>query len=123
MLRHVHLMIALIAAAQTGVSRAEDSAQPASNPAQAAPKQADAKQQDKSAPAAAAADDEVKTLSGISILGNQEAPKSLVIVPWKSSEIGEMSGLSRLLDDSIQPIDKDVFMRELDYYQIRSSSQ
>jgi hypothetical protein len=67
--------------------------------------------------------DEVKTLSGISILGNQEAPKSLVIVPWKSSEIGEMPGLSRLLDDSVQPIDKEVFMRELDYYDIRSSSR
>jgi hypothetical protein len=82
-------------------------------------------------PAAAAADrkaaaeskDEVKTLSGISILGNQEAPKSLVIVPWKSSEIGDMPGLSRLLDDSVQPIDKEVFMRELDYYEIRSSSR
>ena len=77
--------------------------------------------------ATSAADDETqagdKTLSGISILGNQEAPKSLVIVPWKSSEIGAMPGLSRLLDDSVQPIDKDVFMRELDYYQIRSSSQ
>ena len=70
---------------------------------------------------AAAAD--VKTLSGISILGNQEAPKSLVIVPWKSSEIGDMPGLSRLLDDSVQPIDKEVFMRELDYYEIRSPSK
>jgi hypothetical protein len=69
------------------------------------------------------AKDEVKTLSGISILGNQEAPKSLVIVPWKSSEIGDMPGLSRLLDDSVQPIDKEVFMRELDYYEIRSSSR
>ena len=72
---------------------------------------------------AAASKDEVKTLSGISILGNQEAPKSLVIVPWKSSEIGDMPGLSRLLDDSVQPIDKEVFMRELDYYEIRSSSR
>jgi hypothetical protein len=71
----------------------------------------------------AAAKDEVKMLSGISILGNQEAPKSLVIVPWKSSEIGDMPGLSRLLDDSVQPIDKEVFMRELDYYEIRSSSR
>jgi hypothetical protein len=71
----------------------------------------------------AAAKDEVKTLSGISILGNQEAPKSLVIVPWKSSEIGDMPGLSRLLDDGVQPIDKEVFMRELDYYEIRSSSR
>lgn len=70
-----------------------------------------------------ASQDEVKTLSGISILGNQEAPKSLVIVPWKSSEIGDMPGLSRLLDDSVQPIDKEVFMRELDYYEIRSSSR
>lgn len=100
--------------------------------AQDAPKQgadAAAKQAKKAQPAAAAAEPkseaqaDVKTLSGISILGNQEAPKSLVIVPWKSSEIGDMPGLSRLLDDSVQPIDKDVFMRELDYYQIRSSAQ
>jgi hypothetical protein len=72
---------------------------------------------------AAAADakaSDAKTLSGISILGNQEAPKSLVIVPWKGSEIGAMPGLSRLLDDSVQPVDKDVFMRELAYYEIRS---
>jgi hypothetical protein len=71
------------------------------------------------APKAKAGDD-AKTLSGISILGNQEAPKSLVIVPWKSSQIGDMPGLSRLLDDSIRPVDKDVFMRELAYYEIRS---
>ena len=29
--------------------------------------------------------DEDKLLSGMSIVGNDEAPKSLVIVPWKSS--------------------------------------
>ena len=63
---------------------------------------------------------DAKTLAGISILGNQDSPKSLVIVPWKGSEIGDMPGLSRLLDDSIQPVDKDVFMRELAYYEIRS---
>jgi hypothetical protein len=61
-----------------------------------------------------------KMISGMSILGNQEAPKSLVIVPWKSSEIGDASGLDTLLDDSRQPVDKDVFMRELSYYEIRS---
>ena len=73
------------------------------------------------APAATAND--AKTLAGISILGNQEAPKSLVIVPWKGSEIGDMPGLSRLLDDSVQPVDKDVFMRELSYYEIRSGKK
>ena len=57
---------------------------------------------------------------GISILGNQEAPTSLVIVPWKSSELGNSLGNSPMLDDSRQPVDKDVFMRSLRYYEIRS---
>jgi hypothetical protein len=64
-----------------------------------------------------------KTLSGISILGNQEAPKALVIVPWKSSEIGDPLGLDENLDGSRRPVDKEVFTRELDYYDIRSGSK
>ncbi len=61
-----------------------------------------------------------KTLSGISIVGNNEAPKSLFIVPWKTSEIGSDSGLqSGLMDDSMKPVDKEVFMREIDFYEIR----
>ena len=59
---------------------------------------------------------------GMSILGNQEAPKALVIVPWKSSELGNVLGISTMLDDSKQPIDKEVFMRMLSYYEIRSES-
>jgi len=59
---------------------------------------------------------------GMSILGNQEAPKALVIVPWKSSQIGASLGVSTLLDDSRQPIDKEVFMRALRYYEIRSET-
>ena len=64
-----------------------------------------------------------KKLSGISILGNQEAPKALVIVPWKSSEIGDPLGLDKNLDGSRRPVDKEVFMRELDYYDIRSGTK
>ena len=74
------------------------------------------------APNAQAAAAEPKALAGMSILGNQEAPKSLVIVPWKSSEIGNGIGVSRALDTSIRAVDKDVFMRELKYYSIRSGS-
>jgi hypothetical protein len=59
---------------------------------------------------------------GMSILGNQEAPKALVIVPWKRSELGNVQGISTLLDDSRQPIDKEVFMRMLSYYEIRSET-
>ena len=58
-------------------------------------------------------------LLGMSIVGNDEAPKSLVIVPWKSSELGDMLDVSRALDDGRQPVDRDVFNRQLDYYQIR----
>ena len=53
----------------------------------AAPAQTAAAQADPSAP---------KSMSGMSILGNQEAPKS---------------------------VDKDVFMRELKYYSIRSGTE
>ena len=59
---------------------------------------------------------------GMSILGNQEAPKALVIVPWKSSKLGNGPSVSTLLDDSRQPIDKEVFMRMLSYYEIRSET-
>lgn len=59
---------------------------------------------------------------GMSILGNQEAPKALVIVPWKSSELGNGLGISTQLDDSRSPIDKEVFMRVLNYYEIRSGA-
>ena len=61
-----------------------------------------------------------KLLDGMSIVGNDEAPKSLVIVPWKSSGLGDALAVSRVLDDGRQPVDKDVFMRELDYYRIRA---
>jgi len=61
-----------------------------------------------------------KEMSGMSILGNEETPKSLVIVPWKSSEMGDDIGLSDTLDDRAQPVDKEVFLRELEYYEIRS---
>jgi len=62
-------------------------------------------------------------MSGMSILGNEDAPKSLVLVPWKSSQLADMPTVSRLLDSAAQPVDKDVFMRELAYYEYKSSSK
>ena len=67
----------------------------------------------------AMAEDDVKELSGISIIGNKEAPKSLYIVPWKNSEVGVETALSSgLLDESSRLIDKEVFLRELEYYEL-----
>ena len=62
-----------------------------------------------------------KTMSGMSILGNEETPKSLVIVPWKSSEMGDSISLTDTLDDRATPVDKEVFLRELRYYEIRKN--
>lgn len=62
-----------------------------------------------------------KVVSGMSILGNSDAPKSLYIVPWKSSEIGVKKELtSSLLDDDMAPVDKTVFSRDLDFYKVSS---
>jgi hypothetical protein len=63
-----------------------------------------------------------KEMSGMSIVGNDEAPKSLVIVPWKSAGLGDALAVGSALGDGRQPVDRDVFMRELDYYQIRAAS-
>jgi hypothetical protein len=43
-------------------------------------------------------------------------------VPWKSSGLGDVLDVSRALDDGRQPVDRDVFLRELDYYEIRAST-
>lgn len=62
-----------------------------------------------------------KELSGMSIVGNDEAPKSLYIVPWKSSELGSEASLSRMLNDGDKPVDKEVFLRKLDFYEVCTS--
>jgi len=63
------------------------------------------------------ADQNVQELNGISVIGNKELPKSLVIVPWKSSLPGEGDFfLQRHIDEYIQPVDKEVFQRKVDFY-------
>jgi len=52
------------------------------------------------------------------ITGNRELPKVLYIVPWKRSDLGDLTGkpLNSLVDETLQPIDRDVFKRENRYY-------
>ena len=52
------------------------------------------------------------------ITGNRELPKVLYIVPWKRSDLGDLAGrpVNSLLDEVLQPIDRDVFRRENRYY-------
>ncbi len=64
---------------------------------------------------------DAKELSGMSIVGNDEAPKSLYIVPWKSSELGVEADLTMFLNEGDVPVDRDVFKRQLDFYQISTA--
>lgn len=66
---------------------------------------------------------EAKELSGMSIVGNDEAPKSLYIVPWKSSEIGAETSLNALLNEKDVPVDLDVFKRQLEFYRISTGGE
>lgn len=61
---------------------------------------------------------EPKTVSGMSVIGNSdETPKSLYIVPWKVSDVGEeVTFTSSVLREEWIPVDKIGFMRQLDIY-------
>jgi hypothetical protein len=61
---------------------------------------------------------EAKELSGMSIIGNEETPKALYIVPWKSSEIGTETRMDMMWNEGDVPVDRDVFKRQIDFYQV-----
>ena len=66
------------------------------------------------------------TLDGTTITGNRELPKALHIVPWKSAEAGDLAGrpMNSLVDEALAPVDRDVFLRELEYYEaVHSTGQ
>jgi hypothetical protein len=52
------------------------------------------------------------------VRGNHELPKVMYIVPWKRSDLGDLVGRppNSLLDEVLQPLDRDVFKRETRYY-------
>jgi hypothetical protein len=96
-----------------------------------------AKQTSKAAPAASQAQPAVKTspsaaqpqaarrgpsdrleLDTTVVTGNRELPKVLYIVPWKKADLGELPAqpFNTLLDEVLTPVDRDVFRREVTYY-------
>jgi hypothetical protein len=58
-------------------------------------------------------------LQTATVTGDREQPKVMYIVPWKRSDIGDLSGkpMNSLLDEALAPIDRDEFKREVMYYQ------
>jgi hypothetical protein len=58
-------------------------------------------------------------LGTATVTGDREQPKVMYIVPWKSSDIGDLAGkpMNSLVDEILAPVDRDVFKREVVYYQ------
>jgi hypothetical protein len=57
------------------------------------------------------------------VTGNRELPKVLYIVPWKKADLGDLPAqpFNTLLDEVLTPVDRDVFRREVTYYDVVSS--
>lgn len=57
-------------------------------------------------------------LQSTRVTGNQELPKVLYIVPWKQADLGDLVGrpVNSLLDEALEPVDRDVFRRQTKYY-------
>lgn len=53
------------------------------------------------------------------ITGDQALPKVLYIVPWQKAVSGDFIGrpVSTLLDEVLAPLNRDEFLRRIDYYQ------
>lgn len=58
-------------------------------------------------------------LDPTAITGNRELPKVMVIVPWKKADLGDLTGrpANSLLNEVLEPVDREVFRRELRYFE------
>jgi hypothetical protein len=72
-----------------------------------------------SGPGGKAAADRLE-LGTATVTGDREQPKVMYIVPWKRSDIGDLSGkpMNSLLDEALAPVDRDEFKRQVMYYQV-----
>lgn len=70
-------------------------------------------------PAAKPANDQL-TLDPTLVTGNRELPKVMYIVPWKKADLGNLPGqpFNTLVDEVLAPVDREVFRREVEYYQV-----
>lgn len=111
------LIAALVAA--LGAAQPALAAKPAP-----APKPAPAAKSTEAAKPAAHPKSDFIALGTTTVTGNRELPKVMYIVPWKKSDIGDMSGkpVNSLLDEVLAPVDRDVFRREVAYYHVLSTA-
>ena len=62
-----------------------------------------------------------KARTGTTVIGEQESPIGLYIMPWRQSQA--QAGLdrpARLLDEALLPLDPEVFKRQVEYHRALS---
>src|ERR1700761_3141947 len=92
-----------------------DAAERTPAPARAAPAASNQKTTSPKAPSVA---DKLQ-LGTATVTGDREQPKVMYVVPWKRADIGDAEGkpMNSLVDEILSPVDRDVFKREVRYYQ------
>jgi hypothetical protein len=58
-------------------------------------------------------------MEAMSVVGNQELPKVIYLMAWKRSPKGDVlqQSLESLHNSEMMPIDRDVFRRQMEYYE------
>lgn len=63
-------------------------------------------------------------LDAMAVIGNQELPRVVYIMAWQNSPKGDIlqQTLESLHKKEIMPIDRDVFRRQVEYYELLHNS-
>ncbi|MFZ5723237.1 MAG: hypothetical protein ACOY33_06195 [Pseudomonadota bacterium] len=121
-----HLLAALSLLSAVGLAGAAD---PAPAPAPAKPAAGSAASKFAAAANAAAGNqaDSGKDANVLStnVIGSQEAPTVLNVVPWKDKEVKleKKSPTTSILNQVLQPLDRDVLKREVQYFRSLQEQQ
>lgn len=59
-------------------------------------------------------------LEGARLFGNRDLPNITYVVPWKeeSFQALDVQPVGDLFDEALKPLDRDVFIREVEYYEL-----
>lgn len=64
-------------------------------------------------------------LDGTSIIGSNELPQVLIIVPWKKTGMAKirMPAEMNLVQKMLEPIDRTIFHREINYFHTMNTTK
>lgn len=110
---------------EPGVNTSAPSQGPAATPPASTPAAAPARPATANNPGARSNAKDRLDLESTQITGNRELPKVLYIVPWRSAELGDLVGrpVNSLLDEVLEPVDRDVFRRQNRYFEALQPNQ